>query len=228
MVLCTTGPEPKPKSFFPSLLQRIAWLPLRILFSWFGSLQVKGIENLQISKGPIIIASNHVSELDPLLIVASIPFFSRHLPLFYVSRVKGQYGKGLRNLVYGGLLFKMLGAYPAYTGLHNYEEALRHHIQILESGGSVGIFPMGGIVLKGTDQKPKGGVVYLSQSTRAQIVPVSIKGLEGITIKQFFRVRPKILVTYGKPIESSLLSSYTTTNYVAGAELVMGEVSKLF
>ena len=107
MVLCTTESN-KPKEiggYMPRTIQRLAWVPLCALFSLFVSFTVKGRENLANIKGPIIVASNHISELDPLLVIAALPFFCRHIPLFYVSREKGFYKVNWRSVIYGGNFF---------------------------------------------------------------------------------------------------------------------------
>ena len=183
----------------PMLFQRLAWVPLRVLTSIFGSLEIRGVENAQKIKGPMVIASNHISELDPFLIVACFSFFSPHIPLFYVSREKGFYKKGWRTKVYGGTFFRMMGAYPAYTGLNDYEQALRHHLEIIKKR-SVCIFPMGGIHLENEHAKAKGGVSYLAKTTSLPILPIRIQGLEKITFKEFFGGERKVIVTFGKPL----------------------------
>lgn len=135
---------------FPEFFQRLVWLPLRVLLIGFCSLNINGIENISNIKGNFIIASNHLSEMDPLLIVSILPFFSRKLPLIYVSRQKDLYSGAnwpkWKQIAYGGTLFKIIGAYPSYKGLRNYKLALPYHLEVIKNGGNVAIFPYGGIV----------------------------------------------------------------------------------
>ena len=49
--------------------------------------------------------------------------------------------------MYGGTFFRMMGAYQAYVGLKNYDQALRHHLEAIKDGYTVCIFPMGKIYL---------------------------------------------------------------------------------
>ena len=63
----------------PSLLQHFAWVPLRIFGKLLCSLEIKGINHLEKIKGNIILASNHSSELDPLMLVSALPYFSHIL-----------------------------------------------------------------------------------------------------------------------------------------------------
>src|SRR3989344_1929085 len=218
----------------PFITQRLAWLPLRALFSLFGSLSVTGCENATSLKGPVIMASNHISELDPLLIVAALPFYSRHLPLYYVSREKGFYKPNWRSAVYGGNFFKMMGAYPAYTGLNDYERALRHHVTLLKQGSSIGIFPMGGIQPHGTPLMAKGGVAYLAHAHQVPIVPVRIDGAENITLSDFLLRKRKLRVTFGNPMypnelfaKSAAIDARSNRECEAAAEKLMVRISDL-
>src|SRR3989344_3555052 len=157
----------------PNVLQRLAWGPLRASMSFFCSLKIRGLENVKNIKGNMIIASNHSSELDPLLIVACLPFFSRHLPLFFTSREKDFYASmGWKRIIYGGTFFRMMGAYRAYVGLKNYELALRHHLKFIGEGKNVCIFPSGKRNLNGEMPKAKGGVSFLVRETQLPVIPV--------------------------------------------------------
>ena len=121
----------------PSFFEHLIWLPIRMLMYFGGSAKVNGIEHVKAVKGNAIVASNHVTELDPLMIVASLPFFSNLLPLIYVVKDKGFYSsnwKGLRKTFYGGAFFRIIGGYEAYSGLNNYEKALANHLQAIEKG----------------------------------------------------------------------------------------------
>ena len=236
MGLYTQGSrQPKIGAFIPGTIQRLAWAPLWALFGLFGSFEVKGHRNLVGIKGPVIIASNHISELDPLLIVAALPFFSRHIPLFYVSREKGFYKVNWRSAVYGGNFFKMMGAYPGYKGLNDYERALQHHLGVLRHGKSVGIFPMGGIRPRGEPLQPKGGVIYLAHATNAPIIPVSITGAENLSLNDFFGRKRKIRLVFGQPIYAQELLEQPTIEITeksyseceAAAKILMNKITKL-
>ena len=57
--------------------------------------------------------------------------------------------RGITRYAYGGLVFKIFGAYPATVGIKDYEKMLMHHINILCRGHSVCIFPEGGLSKNG-------------------------------------------------------------------------------
>src|SRR3989338_8681345 len=126
----------------PLFLQSLFWTPTRIILKIFTDFEVRGISNVQNLPRGVIFVSNHQSELDPILITASLPFLSHHFPMFYTSREKSFYIKsGWRQIFYGGLFFKMWGAYPVRVGLRDYGDSLVCHAEIIKDGGSVCIFP---------------------------------------------------------------------------------------
>ena len=208
----------------PLLLQKIIWIPTRLCLWFFLHLKVKGLElfsthvesneaasakaladkalsDKAVSNRNVIFAVNHSSELDPILIPASLPFWSKWSPVFYASLSKSYYkNKGLRGLIYGGNFFKLWGAHPVYRGLNDYEKSLVNHINIINDGGSVCFFPEGKITRDGQLQPGKGGIVYLAQRTQCPIIPVGITGAFDIAPHIFLSRRRHITVAFGAPI----------------------------
>ena len=185
----------------PLVLQKLIWIPTRLLLVFFASFEVKGLNNLKDIKGNAILACNHASELDPILPPAALPFWSHLSPMFYASREKSFYeGAGWRRHFYGGKFFKAWGAYQVFIGLHDYEQSLVNQLQIIRDGGTLCIFPEGKTTPNGKMQSIKGGVAYLSHMTGIPIVPVRLEGTFRFSIDNFLRRRIKLKVIFGKPI----------------------------
>lgn len=225
------------RALAPSLLQRLIWPGTRALFASFLRLRIEGVERLEAVKGGCILAVNHGSELDPVLVAAAIPFFSRHLPLFYVSGEKKNYREkfGIRGrLLYGGKFFKAWGAYPAFSGLGSYAEALRYHLPLLKRGATVCIFPSGTLAEDGVP-KAKGGVAYLARATGLPIIPVRVIGAAGMRAREFFAGSRRARVIFGTPLyaddifarPAALAASYTQEECEAAAASVMRAVYAL-
>jgi 1-acyl-sn-glycerol-3-phosphate acyltransferase len=201
----------------------------------FCSLKIKGVENIEGLMGNVIIASNHTCELDPLLIVACLPFFSHHLPLIFVSREKSFYKKNWRTFMYGGTFFRMMGAYQAYVGLKNYDQALRHHLEAIKDGYTVCIFPMGKIYLSHEQAKAKGGASFLAQKTSLPIIPVLIQGIEQLTFSDFLKGKRKLTVTFGRPLyakdifkdTNAIVNHDNRNDYEDAATVLMEKISQL-
>jgi 1-acyl-sn-glycerol-3-phosphate acyltransferase len=196
-----------------NIIQRVAWLPLWVIFLLFLRMEFKGIDHVKKLKTNVIFAANHANEFDPLIIVSCLPFFSRHLPLLFVSREKEFYKKlGWRGKIYGGLFFRLIAALPVYTGLNDYHKALKHHIDALKCGKSVCIFPMGKKHLDEDIHQAKGGVAYLAGVSGLPIVPVRITGIENMKGGEFWKRRRKLQVTFGEPVYFKELSGSDNAN----------------
>ena len=190
----------------PLFLQKLIWIPTRLILVIFGHIQIYGLEHLRGLKSPVIFACNHSSEIDPILIPASLPFFSNFSPIFYTSRERGFYkNSGIRKFFYGGLLFKIWGSYPVFAGLRDYKKSLFHHISIINSGGSLCIFPEGSITQDGSIQPAHGGVAYLADHTNSVIIPVKISGVFRTSLVNFIKRKNNIYVVFGRPVHKAEL-----------------------
>ena len=170
----------------------------------------------------LIFAGNHTSEIDPLVVPGSLPFFSRFSPVCYLA-VENKHFHGnrkfsWRRFFYGGLIFRALGSFPVVPNQGDYEKAMKKHIEIVRNGGVMFVFPEGGITPDGTIQNAHGGVAYLSYVTGRPIVPVKIDGLYGQKARDFCRRRVKAKLTFGEPIyiQSSTPDFKTLANEVMG------------
>ena len=185
----------------PLILQKIIWVPTRVILMYFGHLEIRGMENLSAINGNAIFACNHTSETDPLMIPASLSFFSRFSPIFYTSRENKFYkNSGWRKHFYGGYLFKAWGSYPVNVGLRDYEKSLLRHIRILNDGGNLCFFPEGKITPDGNIQTAKGGLAFLAYKTKKPIVPVKLCGAYDMSFADFVLRRRKMSITFGKPL----------------------------
>lgn len=189
-------------SITPFLLQTALWPIMWVVLRLFGKIIILGRENIHGHTRGAIIAVNHASQFDPILIPATLNPFSNLMPMFYLARERAFYEvSGLMKYIYGGLFFKIWGAYPVTVGTGgDYEYALRNHIKILERGQSICIFPEGGKTHNGDIGKGKPGVAYLVWRTGRAVIPVAIHGHYNMGPMEFFGRKRTIIVSYGKPI----------------------------
>jgi len=185
----------------PFLLQTFVYPFMWVALRFFVKIRIFGRDNIQGHKSGAIFAVNHASEFDPILIPATLNPFSTLMPMFYLARERAFYKKqGFVKYIYGGTFFKIWGAYPVLVGTGDYEQALKHHIRILERGKSVCIFPEGGKTKDGNIGEGKPGVAYLLWRTGRTVIPVAIHGHYGMGLGDFFGRTHMIAVSYGKPI----------------------------
>ena len=177
----------KPYSWPTRILQTLAWTPTRLAFNIFCHFEVRGAHNLK-GINQAIFAVNHSSELDPIIVTAALNPLGRFAPLFYLSGPSENFNdpafKWRRHLYSSKWFFRAWGAYPHSPGTRDYAHSLKYHIQILADGGSLCIFPEGGLTKTGELGLPRGGVTYLSHNCNVPIVPVAISGVYKMTIKK--------------------------------------------
>jgi 1-acyl-sn-glycerol-3-phosphate acyltransferase len=190
--------------FLQFIIQIFVLSFLKIFFNFKVEGQKQVIEILREYKKKekgILFAPNHISEIDVLVVRFALPFIIPIMPMYYVSMTKDHYQTekfGWRRYFYGGTFFKTLGAYPVYIGMRDYQASLINHIELLENGKAICIFPEGKMGME--TFKPgeaKGGVGFLAEYTKTDIVPVQLKGVRNINwFKVFTFRRPTIEVKY--------------------------------
>ena len=191
----------------PLVLQTFIWPMTRLLLRFCIHLKIIGLENIP-AKSPkgrgVIFALNHSSELDPGFVPASLPFLSPYMPVFYTSREQSFYKKsGWRQKFYGGSLFRIWGAHPLQPGKQNYELSLKTHIDILKNGKSLIMFPDGKRLPESEiGTIAHGGIGYLVWKTHAMVVPVRIRSIHSMSLKQFLFRKRHVSITFGKPVDT--------------------------
>lgn len=221
------------KYLSPFILQTIVWIPTRFVLTLCGHFRKYGKKNLKGFSRGVIFAANHGSELDPILIPASLNPFSAIMPIFYVAREREFYEKdGVAKYIYGGFWFRLWGAYPAYTGKKDYALSLQEHIKILNAGKSILMFPEGEKAKSGEVGNGKGGIAFLAHTTGVPIIPVAMYGHFKMRFVDFILGRRKISIRYGKPLYPKDLfpnaEEVTVEDYKRAAQLVMFKVSELY
>lgn len=220
----------------PLILQTLIWPFIRPLFWFFLHLEIRGTNNLPpiAHRGNgVIFAVNHGSELDPILVPATLPFLSPLAPMFYASRESEFYKNSKwRRFFYGGLLFRLWGSHALHPGHRDYGISLSSHLELLRRGKSLCMFPDG---RKTSDEEigsiAHGGVGYLAWRTGAAVVPVRISDIRNTSLFDFFLRRRQVSVTFGIPLRAeelfSLSEEPTAADFRSAAARIMDSVRAL-
>ena len=160
-----------------------------MIFKVLFRVKVVGRQHLPKSGG-FILASNHLSYLDPLILGTVCPcklnFMARH-DLFY-------------NPLFSWLLSKV-GAFPIKRNSADIS-ALKEAIRRVKNGGGLLVFPEGS---RGTNStilgEPQPGIGFLIAKLNTPVIPAFISGSEFALPRGARFIRPgKICVYFGKQI----------------------------
>jgi glycerol-3-phosphate dehydrogenase (NAD(P)+) len=137
--------------------------------------------------GPLLLAANHRSFLDPFVIGA----LTRR-PVYYMAK------RELFEKRWQAWLLNGLGAFPVDRGAGD-KDAMDTARMILERGDCVVIFPEGTRVRRGPLGSPRRGVGRLALETGAPVAPIAVIGTEDV--RRGWRVRPRrVRIRVGAPL----------------------------
>ncbi len=185
------------------ILQKIGYCLFFILYKIFARLEIVGRENLIGLSGPVILASNHTSELDATALPLVLPIFSPFHPVYFVTNTKEKFKTfGWRSYLYCNGFLTLLGGYPIYSGYKDYATALERHIKLLKERHTVCIFPEGRRTRDGQLGVTHGGLGYLVYTSGATVLPIAINTFFNMSWYEFWRGRRKVTIKIGKPMRA--------------------------
>jgi 1-acyl-sn-glycerol-3-phosphate acyltransferase len=154
-----------------------------VLFRILLRLEVIGSENIP-KEGPVVIACNHVSNLDPPMVGTAAT-----RPVHFMA--KSELFESFMGHVYSSLY-----AFPVHRGVAD-THAIRQALTVLKNNQVLGIFPEGHRVTTGRLDKAEPGAVAIAIKGKALVVPTAILGSN---LKARKSLWPHIKVVFGRPI----------------------------
>jgi 1-acyl-sn-glycerol-3-phosphate acyltransferase len=148
------------------LLRFVAFIASRCIYRF----RVRGEEHIP-TEGAAIIACNHVSFVDAVLLMAASP-----RPIRFVMDHR------IFTIPVLGWLFKLGKAIPVASQKEDpaaYAAAFEAADRVLAEGDLLGIFPEGGITRDGELQPFKGGIMKILERRPVPVVPVALQNLWG-------------------------------------------------
>ena len=169
----------------------LVYWPVRLTFQPFFRLyfRMERIGRRHIpSSGPVILASNHRSFVDPFLVACLV-----RRPVYFMAKQE------IFNRRWQAWVLNNLGAFPVRRGASD-QDSMDTARGILARGGCVVIFPEGTRVRPGPIGAARRGVGRLALQTGAKVVPVAVFGTEDI--RRGWRIRPrKVRLRAGRPLQ---------------------------
>ena len=214
-------PPPSPAARLRALASDVAFWLLWLVFGWILRLWLgvhsHGRPRLQ---GPCILAPNHASFLDPVVLNACVPrriVFLMTAMFFHVPWLHW--------------FFRWTGTIPVQEG-HSNRDMMQQALAALARGSAVAIFPEGGISRDGRLLPGNHGVAALILRARVPVIPVHIQGTFAAMPRHASWPRPAaVRVRFGEPIPPE------TWDHLAGldrktrlrllTERVMAEIARL-
>lgn len=197
-------------SLVPEFLMRfLVWLLIHTIYR----VEVKGVENIPES-GAVIVAANHVSFVDPLIIGGVVRRPVRFVMYYRIFRIP---------LLH--FIFKTGRAIPIASRREDaaiLEAAYRRINEVIDEGDVLGIFPEGGITESGEINEFKKGVEKIVAQNPAVVVPMALCNLWGsffsrrdpLYKRRPYKFRALIELRVGQPIPPEELTAERLENEV--------------
>jgi 1-acyl-sn-glycerol-3-phosphate acyltransferase len=164
---------------------RVVWRP-----------RIEGLEQVPRT-GAVIIASNHLSFIDSVVIPLAVPRRVRFLAKAEYFTGRGLRGRGV------ALFFRLIDAVPVErTGNRDSMRSLESALQVLRDGQAFGIYPEGTRSRDGRLYRGRTGVGWLALTSGAPVVPVAVIGTDAVQPvgSRRLRVHP-VRICFGPPVD---------------------------
>jgi len=175
------------------ILQPLLDALFRVLFSW----ELAGEERIP-AEGGAVVAGNHPSYLDPVLLTVASP-----------RRIRFMAWEALFKVPILGSVIRGFGAFPVDTRRGRGRDAFAQAKALIEAGEVVGLFPEGKRSRGGwMEQSLREGVARLALETSVPLLPVTIVG--AFRVWPYHQRLPKpgrIKIRFHAPIDPRPLSS---------------------
>jgi 1-acyl-sn-glycerol-3-phosphate acyltransferase len=167
---------------------RMCWAASKVFYKVVGRTRIIGHSNIPTT-GPFIVASNHVSYLDPPLVGSCIKrecaYMARHD--LWKSPVLGWF-------------MDRSHAFPVHRDSAD-RAAIRHALAVLKVPWGLVLFPEGTRSPDGNLQPAEGGLALIVQKSGAPVVPCALIGPEAMWPPGAKRLKPtQITVVFGEPL----------------------------
>lgn len=169
------------------------WVARALIRLWakvFLRWRIEGLEHVPRT-GPVLLAVNHLSAVDPLLAGTAI-----RRKVHFMAKEELFRSPAL------GRLLRHLAAFPVRRGEGD-RQALKQALALLEAGEVVGIFPEGTRSPDGQLQQAQTGIAFLAKRGGAAVIPMAVSGTREILRQGVWFPRPaRVRILIGEPLHA--------------------------
>ncbi len=189
-----------------SILRFIVSIPFFLIFR----IKYENTENMP-KCGSVIIAGNHQTWFDPILIAIKVRYISS-----YMAKAE------LFNHPILGLAIRMVHGFPTRRSSNDVSSLSRAEA-FIRKGYNLTIFPEGTRSKDGKIGKAKSGVALIASRCGVPVYPV------GISFKRPLRFRSTITLKFGKPLdpEELKITSMSKSDLREAGERIMSKIAEL-
>ncbi len=189
---------------------RLITFAIRQLFRIAGHYKIVHPERMQSIRGSLL-ASNHLSNLDPPILGSLIPF-----EIFYLGKAEL-----FKNKIFGAIL-RHINVISVKRGVLDMK-AIKQVQGALTDGYSVLVFPEG--TRRGKVIKP--GVGLFAMSVKKPIVPIYLENTDEVGACMLFKKRMKMVI--GEPIPVEYFSDWeeNKASYQKLADYIFEKIQEL-
>ena len=149
------------------LYRLLKWSIIVPILRFYFRSNIYGVENVP-QQGPLLIVSNHASDLDPPIVSVSL-----RRPVAYMAKEE------LFNVPILKEIISLYGAYPVKRGSAD-RSAIRSAMNSLAEGWATGIFLQGTRTPDGRITEPKLGAALISAKAKVPLLPVCVWGTHAV------------------------------------------------
>jgi len=196
-----------PMTWIRPIVYNLFLFPLTLIMC---RVRVTGAEKVAQVKGPALLISNHVTDVDAALIISALPLRWRvRLAIAmsgeylrdwrYPPAMLGWFARMRKMIAYalGASLFNVFSL-PRQSG---FRQSFAYAGEAMDQGWSVLIFPEGTETKDGEMQPFRAGIGLLTSELNVPVIPIRLRGLFELKKKRQYFVRPgTVSVTFGDPI----------------------------
>ncbi|WP_166874759.1 1-acyl-sn-glycerol-3-phosphate acyltransferase [Salinibacterium sp. ZJ450] len=150
-------------------------------------------------RGPVLLASNHLSFIDSIVITLVAP-----RSVSFLAKADYFSGTGFKGWL-SRSFFTSIGAVPVVRGAGQAaQESLDAGLGILNDGNAFAIYPEGTRSLDARLYRGRTGVAWLALTAKVPVVPVALSGTERLQPVGSRRIHlHRITVEFGAPLDLS-------------------------
>ncbi len=202
------------------VIQNIFLFPIT---RYFAAIKREGEENLIDLSLPVLFYANHLSAIDPAVLLVALPGKIRKK--LAIATASDVIYADPKHQKYEGIFSALFNIYP-FSRTGQIKSSLEYTGRLLDRGFSILVFPEGRVSTSGKMQSLKEGAGFLAVEMGVGVVPVKIEGTQKIappgTEPPLWPKKSGVVVKFGQPLGFS-----PTDSYLEATEMIENALQKL-